>query len=145
MAAADFKIRPFRRGDRQAAQTLLEEAGYPLSPADCAAVVAWICSHPETEAFLAVDVADHPLGLISLSHRPQMRIGGRIGTVEILYVKPEHRRQGLGKALIEQVLARTQALGCRRVEANVPRAASGGRALLATLGFTLVDEDVMKR
>lgn len=145
MAAPEWKIRPLRRGDRDGAFALLSEAGYEVAPNERANIVAWVCSHPEMEAFLAVDAFDKALGLISLSHRPQLRLGGRGGSLDAFYVAVAARRKGIGTALLQQVLVRTQALGCRRVEITVPRELDIERRLLEKVGFGVLDDLVLKR
>ena len=66
--------------------------------------VNWVISHPEMELFVAADAQDRVVGLITLSHRPQLRLRGRVLSVDELVVAPEWRRKGVGRALIQRAL-----------------------------------------
>ena len=78
--APSFRIRRARRGDAESLATLLREMGYPHG--SDAQTVHWVISHPEIEIFVAADAQDRPVGMVSLSHRPQLRLRGRIATVD---------------------------------------------------------------
>ena len=129
------KIREPRRGgsDRDWIYRLLAETGVSVSPADQSNTLTWVVSHPESEIFIAVDSADRGIGLLALSHRPQLRVGGRIATVDEFIVAPPMRRRGVGSALLERALARAKALGCKRVEVQIPDASA--RAYFEKRGF----------
>jgi len=111
-----IKIRVARRGDRDSIFRLLQEAGVNVAPADQSTTLSWIVSHPETEVLIAVDPLDRGVGMVSLSHRPQLRVGGRIATVDELVVTASMRHKGIGTELVERALGRAKMLGCKRVE-----------------------------
>lgn len=71
----------------------------------------------------------HLAGLYPINFTPAFR---RDGYVWGVYVEPAFRRQGLGKQLIEQVLAHLRSLGCTRAVLN---ASPSGRSLYEQLGF----------
>src|SRR4051794_23543677 len=71
-SSSTFRIRPARRGDVESIAMLMGELGYPNAPD--AATVHWVLSHPEMEVIVAADSLDKPIGLITLSHRPQLRM-----------------------------------------------------------------------
>lgn len=114
-----FRIRRARRGDADSLAALLREMGYPQG--SDAQTVHWAISHPEIEIFVAADAQDRPVGMVSLSHRPQLRLRGRIATVDELVVTEAWRRRGVGRALLQQVIERagTRALGVKRLEVSV--------------------------
>lgn len=116
-----FKVRTARRGDAEAISTLLKELGYP-NGAD-AQIVNWVLSHPEMEVFIAGDSMDRPVGMVSFSHRPQLRMKGRIATIDELVVAPAWRRRGVGTALVKRVIERARVLSVKRIElvSHVPR------------------------
>ncbi|HZH03816.1 MAG TPA: GNAT family N-acetyltransferase, partial [Myxococcaceae bacterium] len=103
-----FRIRPGRRGDVEAISNLLVELGYPQG-ADMA-TVHWVISHPETETIIAADTADRPVGLLTLSHRPQLRMRGRIITIDELVVQPAWRRRGVARELVKKAMERAKVL-----------------------------------
>ena len=110
-----IKLRAGRRGDRASLYKLLEEVGVNVGLTDQENAVRWIVSHPESEVWIAVDPLDRGVGFVSLSHRPQLRVAGRIATIEDLVVTKAMRRRGIGEELIQKALERARSLGCKRV------------------------------
>ena len=72
------------------------------------------------EVHVAADGSDRPLGLLSFSHRPQLRLSGRIATIDELVVLPAARRQGVGLALVQRALERAKVLSVKRVDLQLP-------------------------
>ena len=70
----------------------------------------WVLSHPEIEVYVAADAQDRPIGLLSLSHRPQLRLSGRVAW----------RRKGVARALMQRALERSRVLSVKRVELQLP-------------------------
>lgn len=138
---AGIRIRVARRGDRDAIYNLLSEVGVRIPPPDQSNTLSWIVSHPESEILLAVDSLDRAVGLLSFSHRPELRVGGRIGTIDELVVASSMRRKGIAGALVEKAQARARMLGCKRVEIPVRDAAARDflrRREFTTSGFELM-------
>jgi len=131
---AGIKIRAARRGDRDSIYRLLAEAGVEVPAADQSNTLSWIVSHPETDVFIAVDALDRGIGLLALSHRPQLRVGGRIATVDEFVVTASMRRHGVGAELLERAFARARMLACRRVETSA--VGEGARWFLQKRGFS---------
>ena len=119
-ATSTFRVRLARRGDGELLGLLLAELGH--SGAGDTATVHWVLSHPEIEVHVAADGSDRPLGLLSFSHRPQLRLSGRIATIDELVVLPSARRQGVGRALVKRALERARVLSVKRVELQLPSA-----------------------
>lgn len=142
-SAGKFRLRPARRGDGDAMAALLRELGYPNGTD--VQTVNWVISHPEMELFVAADTLDRPVGLITLSHRPQLRLRGRMMSVDELVVLPEWRRQGVGRALIQRALERARSLSVRRIEiAPHPDAPEGTAAFFAACAFEPVSGTLMR-
>ncbi|MBI5543603.1 MAG: GNAT family N-acetyltransferase [Deltaproteobacteria bacterium] len=137
------KIRQARRGDQQALAVLLKELGYD-NAADSNTQL-WVLNHPEIDVFVAVDHLDRPIGFISLSHRPQLRLRGRIATIDELVVAEAWRNKGVGTKLIGAAVDRAKALSAKRVDLlTYPDRASGQRSFFKRSGFEEVDSALMR-
>lgn len=98
----------------EALSALLRELGF--TDGSDTQTVHWVTSHPEIEIFVACDAQDRPVGMLSLSHRPQLRLRGRIATVDELVVTEAWRRRGVGKALLLHAIERAKVLSVKRLE-----------------------------
>lgn len=107
-----FKVRPARRGDAQGIVAILNEAG---ATADTQ-TFTWIISHPEMEVLVAADALDKVIGVVSLSHRPLLKVGGRAATIDELGVSRAWHRRGVGRELVKRAVERARVLGVKRLE-----------------------------
>lgn len=126
-----------------AISALLVELGY-AEGADMA-TVHWVLSHPETETLVATDATDKPIGLLTLSHRPQLRLKGRIVTIDELVVHGGWRRKGVGRELLRRALARSKVLSARRVELHRPAGDEAATLFCRAMGFVEVGETQVMR
>ncbi len=110
--AQPFKIRPARRGDAQGIVSILNDAGASSD----AQTFTWIISHPEMEILVAADSLDKVVGVVSLSHRPLLRVGGRAATIDELGVAKGWMRRGVGRELLKRAVERAKVLGVKRLE-----------------------------
>ena len=140
-APTAFRVRPARRGDAAPFVTLLAEVGQRADKA----TVDWVLGHPEMEILVATDPLDRPIGLITLSPRPILKLGGRAAVIDELVVTQSWRRKGVGRELLRRVVERAKVLSVKRLEAqslDVP-----GDALIAFFkagGFTRADVGVFR-
>jgi N-acetylglutamate synthase-like GNAT family acetyltransferase len=140
---AGFKVRDARRGDGDGIATLLKELGYPGAAE--LSTVNWVVSHPEIEIFVATDGRDRPIGLLSMSHRPQLRLNGRIATIDELVVASAWRRRGVGRALLQRAVEKAKSLTCKRLELVTHRGRGDYvRQFYAACGFDEVDSTVLR-
>lgn len=94
--------------------------------------------------------ADRPDAFVLVAERDQAVVGYAFGAIEgfnymalrgpagalyDLVVDPEHRRQGIGSALLEAALAALAALGAPRVVLSTADKNEGAQALFARAGF----------
>ena len=141
--ASTFRIRRARRGDADAMVALLRELGYPQGTDQ--QTVHWVISHPEIEIFVAGDPHDRPVGMVSFSHRPQLRLRGRVATIDELVVTETWRRRGVGRALIRQILERCKVLSAKQLQLISPMASTPEtRSFYIACGFSEVDSGVFR-
>ena len=139
-----FRVRLARRGDGEQLGLLLAELGH--SGAGDTGTVHWVLSHPEIEVHVAADGGDRPLGLLSFSHRPQLRLSGRIATIDELVVLPSARRQGVGRALMHRALERARVLSVKRVDLQLPSVPTEATfRFCEAMGFTDAERGVLTR
>ena len=81
---------------------------------------------------LAARDRDRLVGVAVLAYRASVALGGVFASVEDLYVRPEARRGGVGRLLLEAVDRRCAARGVSYVEAQVEE---GAEAFYAALGY----------
>ena len=134
----EWKIRPLKRGDRDSAFRLLASDGWPVPSGEQELALSWVVQHPEMESFVAHDAAafSRILGMITMSHRPQLRLGGRVACVDLFLVTPEQRGTGIGHALFAQALRRAEALGCKRMEIYLPPVRDDRHTFFEQAGFS---------
>jgi len=117
-------IRPARPGDETAIHELVRELAeferlaqtVVSTPADFAA--AFFGDPPSAFALLA-ESDGRPAGM-AIFFSTFSTFTGRPGLwLEDLYVRPEFRGQGIGRALINAVIARARSMGCPRLEWSV--------------------------
>src|SRR5713226_7996112 len=143
----DYRIRPLKRGDRDAVFKLLASDGWVVPASDQELAISWVVQHPEMESFVAHDAAafSRLFGMITMSHRPQLRLGGRVASIDLFLIAPEQRHKGIGHDLLSQALARAQALGCKRVEMLLPEPRDERHAFFESYGFVNNANDLWVR
>jgi ribosomal protein S18 acetylase RimI-like enzyme len=87
----------------------------------------------ETVALLA---GDGPDGLALMRFRPSIWIEGLECYLAELYVVPDKRGQGIGRALMDEVFAVAREQGAGHIELNTSHDDVAARALYEKLGFT---------
>lgn len=143
----DYRIRPLKRGDRDAAFKLLAADGWGVPAGDQELAISWVVQHPEMESFVAHDAAAFSklFGMITMSHRPQLRLGGRVACIDLFLVAPDQRHKGIGHDLLTQALRRSEALGCKRVEVYLPPQGDSRLAFFEGNGFVKGNNDLHVR
>jgi ribosomal protein S18 acetylase RimI-like enzyme len=100
--------------------------------ADFRAGVDRLISDPDTEFLLAADPA---VGVCQLRYRFSIWTGTEDCCLEDIFVEPQARGSGLGRALVEAAFARARVRGCARIELDVNEANPAAVALYESLGF----------
>lgn len=131
---ADFVVRPARLDDVDAVLELWRTAAENDSrPADSRAAVITLLERDPAALLVAVS-DDELVGSL---------IAGWDGWRSHLYrlaVRPEHRRHGVGRALLVAAEARLAALGARRFDAMVLDANELGQRLWLAAGYRRQEE-----
>jgi ribosomal protein S18 acetylase RimI-like enzyme len=76
-----------------------------------------------------------PDGFAQISFRPSVWADGPVGYIEELYVVPELRRQGTGRALMEAIFEESHRRGAAGIEVVTGEDDLGARALYEKFGF----------
>jgi GNAT superfamily N-acetyltransferase len=141
----DYRVRPLKRSDRDAIFRLLAEDGWVVDAADQETAVSWIVQHPEMESWVAHDAASFSrlLGFITMSHRPLLRLAGRVAVIDAFAIAREARGKGIGTDLLDNVLRRAANLACKHVEVSLPAERDGRYAFFEERGFRRSTEDRM--
>jgi ribosomal protein S18 acetylase RimI-like enzyme len=96
-----------------------------------AAGVETLLADPNTDFLLGGAAA----GVCQLRYRFAVWTGTEDCTLEDLFVDPEARRSGLGRALVEAAFERARERGCMRMDLDVNEANAAAVALYRAVGF----------
>lgn len=140
----DYRIRPLKRGDRDNAFKLIATQGWNVPASEQELAISWVVQHPEMESWVAHDVAafSRLFGMITLSHRPQLRVGGRVACIDLFFVADEHRHKGVGGDLFAAAMKRIEALACKRIELHLPPQRDGRHEFFEQFGFLRAPDDL---
>jgi len=69
---------------------------------------------------LVAETVRTPAGFAVLALRPSIRIGGYVGTVDLLAVDPRYDEERVTERLLEEILRSARNKGCTVVEAALP-------------------------
>jgi N-acetylglutamate synthase-like GNAT family acetyltransferase len=146
MSTNKVLIRLANESDVQAAFKLMAELGYAdLSLARFAETYHELLEVPGMLLILAEDKNREVVGLASISHRPQLRLVGRLVTIDELVVADHARGRGVGVELLKAAKAMAKKLGARRLELETNRAReSYRRGFYIKNGFKEADSAVMR-
>ena len=124
---------------------LLRELGYDLAHSrNSDETIAQVVRHPEAAVFVAAEGLE-VIGYVALSHRPQMRLGGRLASVDELVVSEPRRGAGVGSALLDAAIAHARSLYCVRIEVEQQRVRdSYTQRFYQHRGFTEVDAALLR-
>lgn len=77
-----------------------------------------------------------PEGIALMRLRPALWTSGQEAYLQELYVAPERRRQGIGRALLEATMAAAREAGASGIDLNTGETDTEARALYESAGFT---------
>jgi ribosomal protein S18 acetylase RimI-like enzyme len=108
----------------------------PITEAD----VLSFLSFPGAVVLLAEEGGE-VLGMLSYVIRPNLYHGGLVGLIDELVVYPRARGRGVGSALIQAVVSRCAASGCREISVSTMPDNTRALAFYRRHGFT--DEAIL--
>jgi GNAT superfamily N-acetyltransferase len=85
---------------------------------------------PPSECILLAIADDEPVGIVCMQ-----RIGPTTAEVKRMYVRPEKRRAGLGRALLEHLIETAKADGYNSIRLDSPDFMTAAHALYRSSGF----------
>jgi ribosomal protein S18 acetylase RimI-like enzyme len=134
-------VRPVGPGDLAAAGRLLDdfntEFGEPTpGPGFLAGRLGELLDGGDTAVLVAGDGTGGPDGLAVLRFRPAIWSGGLECYLAELYVVPDRRGRGIGRALVEAVLDEARQRGADTIDLGTDETDSVARHLYERLGFT---------
>lgn len=111
------------------------ESGYPFHRTRAASAFEAVLQDPHLGAVWTLHAGDDLAGYVVLTLGFSLEYGGRDAFVDDLFVRPAHRRQGLGRLGLATLLDECRGLGVRAVHLEVERDNRRARRLYADTGF----------
>lgn len=129
-----FTVRPMHLTDYDAVMALMQQTpGVSLRDADSFESTSRYLARNPGMSFVAL-VDDVIIGCIMSGH------DGRRGYLQHLLVLPQHRKQGIAAALVEQCLATLEALGIMKSHVDVLKTNVTGQAYWTLQGWMRRDD-----
>jgi ribosomal protein S18 acetylase RimI-like enzyme len=99
-------------------------------------IEAMRCDPPECVCWVARREADgEPVGVIVANFHWSLKFAGRSLWIEELYVTPDARREGFGRALVDRVVEYAQANDIRGIDLEAYQGNTPASVLYRTAGF----------
>ncbi|HSC87058.1 MAG TPA: GNAT family N-acetyltransferase [Polyangiaceae bacterium] len=129
--------------DNVASGRWLEHESEPLAEAEFRRLLPRQAATPDHHFYeIKVDPAGPVLGFVWIASMPRGSV--RVVFVLQLFVYPEHRRQGHGRAALAQVEKLAEAMGVSAVALNVFASNSAARALYRSSGYVVTSLSLHK-
>ena len=141
---ADFVVRPASDGDFEAVVQMINalmsyqglEGDVPVNAEKLKADTLG-CGHPRV---IVAQAGDELIGYALYFSTYSSRYGRKCRYIEDIFVYEEHRRAGVGRALMEYIFGEAAAEGCLRVEWSCLDANDNARRFYLSLGAVPLDE-----
>jgi GNAT superfamily N-acetyltransferase len=134
MSESAIRLRDATAADADAIASLLAELGHPAASADVPARLAAI-RNEHGAVLLAVDDADTPLGLMSLSRHVTLHARGPIASITALVTASSARRRGVGERLVDAAKKWAVEQGCVRLSVTSAERRSDAHAFYPACGL----------
>jgi ribosomal protein S18 acetylase RimI-like enzyme len=103
---------------------------------DADVIAGWAAPLLESGEVAVLFAGDRPDGFAQLRFRPSLYTGALDAHLEELYVVPERRGRGLGRALLEAAMAHARERGAAHIDLGTSEDDVAARALYESAGFT---------
>ena len=90
----------------------------------------------DDDDFAVILVAENDVGFAQLRHKGQIYSDAPTAYLEELYVIPDRRGEGLGRALLEAAMEEARAHGADHIDLGTSEDDTAARALYESAGFT---------
>lgn len=120
------------------------EDGHPLDASSEEAVLRIAAGEELARAWIVRRAAE-AVGYLILTLGYSVEYGGRDGFIDDLYLKPEVRGQGVGRALLAFALERAAALGINTLHLEVETGNARAQRLYLDAGFEETGRRLMRR
>lgn len=127
-------IRNATPADAAQVAALLGELGYPTTEAQARARIETLQARDDYTLRVFAE-GERLLGVASLQIHPGLETDDLVGFITALIVSQTARRRGVGRALIEDVLAFARARGCVRVNVGSGLHRADAHAFYEGIGF----------
>ena len=142
-APTSVVIHPATKADREVVINLLlvqlHEHGIPIQSAELATAVDGVLDRPERGILFVAALQEIPVGVAYLSFTWALEHGGKTAWLEELYVVPEQREKGIGRALLTTACDHAAEQGCAAVDLEVDANHQRAAHLCAREGFSPLD------
>jgi GNAT superfamily N-acetyltransferase len=128
------RIRPGSRDDAPDIATLLGQLGYPAEAEQVERRLDVVLGTGATSLFVA-EADGRVVGLSVLQVSPTLEYDGLAGKLGALVVDEEHRRRGIGEALVRAVETEARSRGCVLVFLTTAERRGDAHAFYASLGY----------
>ncbi|MCS6873885.1 MAG: GNAT family N-acetyltransferase [Pyrinomonadaceae bacterium] len=121
MAQVRFKVRAVERKDFQSWLELRKNLWDELTDEEHKEEMLQIYHNPETQLVLIAELeTEEVVGFLEASIRPFAEdcLTDNVGYLEGWYVKPEYRRHGIGRALVETAERWAKNMGCEEMASD---------------------------
>lgn len=118
-------VRPARHDDvpeiaAGVSQLLAELGGHPAAPQALEAAAHALLDAPEEGAAIVAEVDGRVVGLVSVSWQMAVRIPGRYGLIQELWVHPDWRHREIGAELLSALFELARERETLRLEVGLP-------------------------
>lgn len=134
MPGSTIRIRDAAANDADAIAALLLELGHAVPSAEIPPRLLAV-ANDHGAVLVAVDDADRPLGVISLSRHVALHAPGPIGYITALVTGSGARRRGVGQRLVEAAKAWAAEQGCVRLSVTSAERRADAHAFYPACGL----------
>ena len=118
-----FRIRRAAQDDVDSVNKLIVALGYPgIATEDFKNSYIEVLANHQSIVLLAESAEGQVIGLLTLSHRPQLRLAGTILFLDEFAVSEEMRGMGVGRELLQEARNIAVELKAKRIELHTNRA-----------------------